>query len=131
MKTYQRAAGFARVMGLLLLMLSIGVAVASASNKWRIKINHSARSDGTIVLNITSKDEAAITVTTQVPKGTGEDHIAKLVRDSLRAQLGEHYHIEIDDGEDVLVKKHFGQPDLDITLGSNSVEGVTVKFHKE
>lgn len=131
MKTYPRATGLARVIVLLLLVLSVGAAMASGSNKWRIKFNHSARSDGTIVLNISSKDEAPMTVTTQVPKGTSEDHVAKLVRDSLRAQLGEHYHIEIDDGEDVLVKKHFGQPDLDISLGSNTVQGVTVKFHKE
>ena len=99
MKTYPRATGFARVIVLLLLMLSVAAAMASGSNKWRIKFNHSARSDGAIVLNISSKDEAPITVTTQVAKGTSEDHVAKLVRDSLRAQLGEHYHIEIDDGE--------------------------------
>ncbi|MFC3551145.1 hypothetical protein ACFOLC_08940 [Lysobacter cavernae] len=131
MRQRDRRWGAVLWVALLGLVLSVATAVASPSNKWRIKINHNARSDGAIVLTVTPKDEAATTVTVQVPKGTGEDRIAHLVRDALRAQLGEHYHVEVDDGEDVLVKKHLGEPNIDVALAQNTVKGVTVKFHRE
>jgi hypothetical protein len=40
------------------------------------------------------------------------------------------YKVEIDDGEDVLVKKHKG-PDFSIELVESTVKGTRVNFHRE
>ena len=46
---------------------------------------------------------------------------ARDVRDALRAQVGKRYHVETDDGEDVLVKKRHGERDFIVTVVENSV----------
>jgi hypothetical protein len=116
----------AMVLGLLVV-----AAQAEPSNKWRIKLNHRADNEGTIVLRISPIDGTPVDVETTVPANTGENHIAKLIRDAMKAALGEGYHVETDDGESVLIKKRKDTPNFDLTLVSSSVAGVTIKLKRE
>jgi hypothetical protein len=56
---------------------------------------------------------------------------AKIVK-GLKAQLNkDHFKVERDDGEDVLIKKHGGAPDFDVTIASNDVKGVRISPEHE
>jgi hypothetical protein len=112
-------------------MLAPAVAGASPSNKWRIEVSGGADSDGSIVITLAPVGQEPVTISVDVPKGTGENRVAKQIRDAFRAKVDEHYKSEVDDGEDVLVKKRRGNPDFELTLASNSVQGVRLDFEKE
>src|SRR5262245_62062746 len=114
--------------GALLLGALVVTAQAEPSNKWRIKLNHRADNDGSIGFRIRRIDGTPIDVETKVPANTSENHIAKLMRDAMKATLGEGYHVETDDGEDVLIKKRKDTPNFDLTLVSSTVTGVTIKL---
>jgi hypothetical protein len=65
--------------------------------------------------------------TAQIRKGRSENGVARDVGAALQAQAGKRYAVEIDDGEDVLVKKHDGERNFVITLVENSVQGVRIE----
>ena len=109
----------------LLGVLAVGLQ-ADPSNKWRIKLNHRVDNDATIVFRVSPVDGTPIDVRTDIPAGSGENMAAKLLRDSFKAALGENFHVETDDGEDVLVKKRRGTPDFDLTLVSSTATGLTI-----
>lgn len=101
------------------------------SNKWRIECSEGANNDGTIRFRVTPKDGEAVEVAVNVAKGRGENGVAKDIRDSLRAGLdAETYHVETDDGEDVLVKKRKG-PDFALELVESNVKGTRINIEKE
>ena len=105
---------------------------ASPSNKWRLQFSGGADSDGTIVLRFTPKGGAPLEASIDIEDGTGENAVAKAVVKGLKAQLPEDgYHIERDDGEDVLVKKRHGAADFDLEIVSNSVKGVRINPDRE
>jgi hypothetical protein len=107
-------------------------AQAEPNNKWRIKFNSTADSDGSIVLRVAPIGAEPIDVETQIPKGTSENSVASKVRDSLKAALGKkNYRIATDDGEDVLIKKAGKTPNFEVTLVSSSVTGVEIKLKHE
>ena len=112
-------------------LLAMAGAVASPSNKWRIQVSGGAESAGAIILQIAPVDGPAESVTVEVADGTGENQVAKTIRDAIRAQLGQRYKAEVDDGEDVLVKRKTGGAKFDLTLTSNTVQGVRLSFDKE
>jgi len=115
----------------LVALLAAGITAANPSNKWRIEVSGGAESDGTIQLNLVPEGQPAILVVVQVPRGTSENRVAKLIREALRAQVGERYASEVDDGEDVLVKKRGGSPDFDLSLAGSNVDGVRLRFDRE
>lgn len=115
----------------LLLLLCPVLALAAPSNKWRIQVSSDADSDGVVVFHVMPTKSAPVDVTVQVPKGAGENHIARLIRDTLRAKLGDRYKIEIDDGEDVLLKKRTGGSDFDLTITQKTVAGVRITLDRE
>ena len=116
----------------LLLVLATTAAWAAPSNKWRIQVSSDADSDGVVVFHIAPTDAAPpVDVTVQVPKGANENHIARIIRDTLRAKLGDRYKVEVDDGEDVLLKKHLGSASFDLTITSKTVSGVRITLDKE
>jgi hypothetical protein len=45
--------------------------------------------------------------------------------------VGQDYHVERDDGEDVLLKRRDGVPLFDVRLVRNTVQAVRVKFDPE
>jgi hypothetical protein len=112
-------------------LLAMTGAAASPSNKWRIQVSGGAESAGAIVLAVTPVDGPPESVTVEVADGTSENQVAKTIRDAIRGQLGQRYKAEVDDGEDVLVKRHMGGPKFELTLTSNTVQGVRLNFDKE
>lgn len=113
------------------LALAAGPAAADPSNKWRIEISSGADSAGVIVFELVPVGGEPVAVTVQVPDGTGENDIAELVRDTMRAQLGGRYNVEVDDGEDVLVKKLDGAADFDLIVRESTVADVKIDLDRE
>lgn len=102
------------------------------SNKWRIECSGGADSDGRVVLHITPKGESHQEVTVAIAKGTGENAVARAIRDALKAQLdSKRFHVEIDDGEDVLIKKRGRTPDIALRVAANTVAGVRLNPDKD
>lgn len=104
---------------------------ADPSNKWRIKLNHSANNAGTLVFRISPVGGTPIDVQTQVPAKTSENQVARLVRDSLKVSLGKDFAVATDDGEDVLIKKRGKTPNFDLELVSSSLTGLEIRLHRE
>lgn len=128
-----------RRLGVFALALSLGLASIagwaadkgpSLSNKWRIECDDSAKSAGTISFRIT-RDGTPTEIAVDIPQGTGENAVAKAIKDKMKASLdAKVYHVEIDDGEDVLVKKKKGS-NFALELTGNTVEGTKIKIEKE
>lgn len=107
------------------------IAQAEPSNKWRVELDHSAKSDGTIVLRVAPVKGEPIDVETKVPKGKTENEVAHAMRDSLKVSLGKGFDVSVDDGEDVLIKKTGKTPKFDLTLVSSSVTGLNIELERE
>jgi hypothetical protein len=43
----------------------------------------------------------------------------------------DHYSVEVDDGEDILIKKKDGQPDFALELLDSNVRNVSIKVEGE
>lgn len=115
-----------------LLLLGTLPAFASPSNKWRIQCSEGAKSSGEIVFRFTPKGGTAFDVTVPVPDGTSENHVARIIRDTLRQNLdAAKFHVEVDDGEDVLVKKKGSEPNFDLKVASNTVKAVRIGLDPE
>jgi hypothetical protein len=116
---------------------AVALAASSAfadgtSNKWRIEVDHNAHSQGEIVFRVVPKGADATDVTVTIANGTHENDVAKAIRDAFKVQLSEEaYEVEVDDGEDVLVKKRHGAADFGLTLVSSTVENVKFDIDKE
>jgi len=119
------------ILGLCLGLLASVASADGVENKWRLEVSGNAESAGHIVLQLAPAEGDPIRMTVDVPKGRGENDIAKDVRDALQAQAGKRYSVETDDGEDVLVKKHEGERDFVITIVENSVLGVKINVDAE
>jgi len=123
--------------GICLLVAGLLIAFAASaqarpSNKWRLQFSGGANSDGVITLKFHPKNGEPIVTETPIKKGTGENAVAKAVVKSLKAQLPkDNFHIERDDGEDVLVKRKFGKPSFDFEVVANTVKGVRINPDRE
>ena len=105
---------------------------AKSSNKWRIEVSEGANSDGEIVFRVEPVGGEAMEVRVAVKDGTRENAVAKTIRDAFEAQLPEEgYHVEVDDGEDVLVKAKRGAADFDLNLMDNTVKSVRINLDRE
>ena len=101
------------------------------SNKWRVEVSETARSDGTIVFRVTPKDGQPVDVTIAIKDGRGENNIASDIAKSFKATLDKDtFHAETDDGEDVLLKKRKG-PDFELKLVESSVKATRINVGKE
>ena len=104
----------------------------AASNKYRIQVSEGAKSDGEIVFAFSPEGVAAFEVAVPIAKGTSENAVARKIRDVLRQKLDpKAFSVEVDDGEDVLVKKAHGQPNFGLKLVSNSVKAVRINLDRE
>jgi hypothetical protein len=123
------------VAGLLLLSFAPSMSRArtpASENKWRIECSEGANSDGTIVFRVTPEGGAPIEVIVAIKDGTGENSVARRIRDAFQATLPKDaYSAEVDDGEDVLVKKRWGTDDFSLELVSNSVKSVRIHLDRE
>ena len=115
-----------------LLVLSSAAAQAMpVENKWRLQFSGNAESDGVLVLSITPRGGEARVIEIPVAHRTGENAVARRVRDVLRESVGDDYKVERDDGEDVLVKRRRGRPVFNVTVVSNSIKGVRLNLDQE
>ena len=103
------------------------------SNRWRLQVSEGADNDGVITFRFKPKVGAPIDIPVTLTKGRGEDGCARDIRDAFRLALDKKaYKIEVDDGEDVLVKKHLGHaPDFSIELVDSTVKGTRINFDRE
>jgi len=114
-----------------LLVLS-SAALAEVSNKWRLEFSGDAESGGEIIFRITPQGGVPIDAVVTIPNDTDENEVAQAVALGLQAQLPpEAYHVERDDGEDVLVKKLEGAADFGLAIVSNTVAGVSIHPDEE
>ena len=70
-----------RIALVLLLCIAAGTAVAG-SNKWRLQVSGGAESDGTITMTLALDDGQKLPVNVAIKKGTGENAVAKQIRDA-------------------------------------------------
>jgi hypothetical protein len=101
------------------------------SNKWRIQVKEGANNDGVARFEVTPKGEAMIPVTVTIKEGRSENGVASDVKNAFKAALDpKRYHVEGDDGEDVLVKRKSG-PDLSIKLVESTLRGTHFDVERE
>jgi len=101
------------------------------SNKWRLEVSEGANNDGLIRLRLTPKGEDAIDATVSIRKGRSENGVARDIEDALRALLDKkRFKVEIDDGEDVLVKKK-GGPDFAFEVVESTLKGTRLNLERE
>lgn len=102
------------------------------SNKWRLECSGNAESDGQVVLHVTPEGAERQVVSIPIKRGTGENAVARAIRDGLKAQLDRRgFHVETDDGEDVLVKRKGRTPDFALQVAENTVKGLRLNPDKE
>jgi hypothetical protein len=101
------------------------------SDEWRLQVSEGANNDGVMHFRITPKEGAPIDINVPLKDGRGEDGCARDIRDTFRKSLDKNlYKVEIDDGEDVLVKKR-GGPDFAVELVESTVKGTRVNLDRE
>ncbi len=112
----------------ILLSLTLGsAAFAHPANKWRLQFSGGSHSDGEIVLEFSPKGGEPFTVHIPVPADESENAVAKTVTKVLKQELpSDAFHVERDDGEDVLIKKKHGAANFDLKLVFNSVKHVKI-----
>lgn len=120
-----------RASTLLLLGLVAGVAQAVPSNKWRLEFSGAAESDGEMVFAVTPDGGVPQEVVVIVGRADGENQIADKATQALAIAVGQDYHVERDDGEDVLLKRRDGTQLFEVRLVRNTVQAVRVKFDPE
>lgn len=106
-------------------------AQADPAGKWRVAFSSRAGNDGTFTLRVASEGGAPVDVETKITASSSADKVAKAVRDSLRMSLGEGYHVETDDGEDVVIKREGKTPKFEVALACTNVTGLEVWIKKE
>jgi hypothetical protein len=105
---------------------------AATSNKWRIEIDGQPLKTGELQFRVTPRQGDPVDVVATVRSGRAENNVAKDVRDAFAAKLSpERYSVEVDDGEDILIKKKDGQPDFALELVESNVRNVNIKVEGE
>jgi len=101
------------------------------SNKWRIKVREGANNTGTLLFRVTPDKGTATDIVVNIEKGRSENGVATDIKNTLKKALDPKvYHVETDDGEDVLVKKRKG-PDYEVKLVESTLKGTRVYLDKE
>ena len=120
----------------LMLAASLMLAMSTASadgveNKWRVEFSGNAESAGRIVLQVAPAKGEPIRAVAEIANGRAENEVARDVGAALQAVASNHYNVEIDDGEDVLLKKQDGERDFVVTVVENTVQGVRIDIDAE
>ncbi len=103
----------------------------SYSNKWRLEVSEGANNDGVMRFRVTPQGGTAIDIPVTLKNGRGEDGCARDIRDAFKLALDKNsYKIEIDDGEDVLVKVRKGA-NVAVELVESTVKGTRVNLNRE
>lgn len=101
------------------------------SNKWRLEVSEGANNEGVIRFRFTPKDGTSFEIPVNLKKGRGEDGVARDIRDTFKKALDKaSYKVEVDDGEDVLVKVRKG-PHIAIEIVEQTVKGTRINLDRE
>jgi hypothetical protein len=122
------------VVAVVLAVCSAGAAASDLklSNKWRIECSESAKSDGVIRFQLTPKDGEPQLVEVPIKDGRSENGVARDIRATFKSALdSKRFKIEVDDGEDVLVKRRSGTPSFELKLVESTVKAVRLNVQKE
>ena len=119
-------------------ILAAGLALATSNagadgveNKWRIEVDGNARTAGRIVLQVAPAKGEPIRAVAIISNGRKENDVARDVSAALQKVASNHYNVEVDDGEDVLVKKQDGERNFVVTVVENTVQGVNIAVDAE
>ena len=119
-------------------ILAAGLALAMSNaradgveNKWRIEVDGNARTAGRIVLQVAPAKGEPIRAVAIISNGRKENDVARDVSAALQKVASNHYNVEVDDGEDVLVKKQDGERNFVVTVVENTVQGVNIAVDAE
>ena len=115
----------------LALAASTAVAADGVENKWRVEVSGNAESAGRIVLQVAPAKGEPMRAVATIANGRAENDVAKDVSAALQSVASGQYNVEVDDGEDVLIKKQGGERDFVITVVENTVQGVKVELDAE
>lgn len=111
-------------------LLAAPSAFARDSNKWRLQFSGAAESAGEMVFEIVPTGQEPVMVTVPIERNDGENRVARKVKSAIDRQAGHWVDAELDDGEDVLVKRHFFRQ-FTIKLLSSTVKDVRINFDTE
>ncbi len=101
------------------------------SNKWRIKVHEGANNSGTLLFRVTPDKGAATDIVVNIEKGRSENGVATDIKNMLKQALDPNtYHVETDDGEDVLLKKRKG-PNFEVKFVESTLKGTRIYLDKE
>jgi hypothetical protein len=104
----------------------------TTSNKWRIELSGQALNTGELVFRVTPRQGESTDIAVNIRSGRAENNVAKDVRDAFAAKLSpQRYTVEVDDGEDILIKKKEGQPDFALELLEAGVQNISIKVEGE
>ena len=123
MRTWILAAGLALAMS--------NASADGVENKWRIEVDGNARTAGRIVLQVAPAKGEPIRAVAIISNGRKENDVARDVSAALQKVASNHYNVEVDDGEDVLVKKQDGERNFVVTVVENTVQGVNIAVDAE
>jgi hypothetical protein len=101
------------------------------SNKWRIEVSEGANNTGTLLFRVTPDKGVATDVLVDIKKGRGENGVATDIKNTFKKVLDPKvYHVETDDGEDVLVKKRKG-PNFEVKFVESTLKGTRIDVERE
>jgi hypothetical protein len=115
---------------LLALIVPSLAAQAAGSNKWRLQFSGAAESAGEMVFEVVPSGQPPVRVVAVIERNDGENRVARKVKTAIDRQAGKWVDAELDDGEDVLVKRHFFRR-FSIRLLSSTVKDVRINFDRE
>jgi hypothetical protein len=131
--TMHKLASISAAIGASLMLAALASAdTAPTANKWRIELDGQALSTGDLQFRVTPRQGEPVDVVATIRSGRAENNVARDVRDAFAAKRSpERYSIEVDDGEDILIKKKDGQPDFALELIDSNVRNVNIKVEGE
>jgi hypothetical protein len=110
---------------------AVAAAPLKLSNKWRIKVSEGANNTGTLLFRVTPDKGAATDIVVNIKKGRSENGVATDIKNTFKKALDPKvYHVETDDGEDVLVKKRKG-PNFEVKFVESTIKGTRINLDKE
>jgi hypothetical protein len=110
---------------------AVQAAPLKLSNKWRIEVHEGANNTGTLLFRVTPDKGTATDIVVNIDKGRSENGVATDIKNTLKKALDPKvYHVETDDGEDVLVKKRKG-PNFEVKFVESTLKGTRIDVDKE
>jgi hypothetical protein len=102
------------------------------SNKWRVQVAGESTADGVVLVRLSEIGNVIAEIPVTVPKHSDKKGVAQRIRDSLNGSLdANRYTVEVDDGNDVLVKAREDVKDFELAIVRNTADGTKVTADKE